>query len=59
MLYQTAHYEKICEFVTHFEGRREGASLLIHSVPLLRERRKKENVVMEKVQYLSKVFTQP
>lgn len=41
MFNQTVHYEEICEFVTHFEGRRKGASLLIHSVPLLREKRKK------------------
>lgn len=36
MLYQTAVYEEMWGFTTHFEGRREGTSLLIHSVTLLR-----------------------
>lgn len=36
MLYQTAVCEEMWGFTTHFEGRREGTSLLIHSVTLLR-----------------------
>lgn len=36
MLYQTAVYEEMWGLTTHFEGRREGTSLLIHSVTLLR-----------------------